>query len=423
MPGTRGWPSIRLRFLFTEFDERVGAPSGDVPLLSVSIHRGVLPRTEMTELESRADDFTAYKRVAAGDIVVNRMRAFEGGAGISPVDGMVSSDYAVLRPGARLDGRYLHHLIRSRWFVGEMIARLRGIGNIEVGNVRTPRINVDDLGDIRIGLPDRREQRAIADYLDAEVARIDSLAAVRRRSVDLARERFAASVWWATTKGVTHGPWRGSGLEWVGGIPAHWGTPAVGLMFEVQLGKMLNSDATASGKQHPYLRNENVQWDRIDLDDLNRMHFDAADRLRYGLRNGDLLVCEGGEVGRAAMWRGELPDCYYQKALHRVRARRSGNVRFLMYVLRAARERGVFTTEGNTSTIVHLTAEKLRSHRFPCPPTREQDNIVEFLDREAARIRVTEQAVERQIALLTERRQALITAAVTGHLEIPGVAA
>lgn len=278
---------------------------------------------------------------------------------------------------------------------------------------------------LSIPLPDvpLRDQRAIADYLDAEVARIDALVDARHRSAVLARERFESMVWRSVTKGLAPAPMTPSGIGWVGEMPAAWDAPAVGHVFEVQLGKMLNPEATASGEMYPYLRNENVQWDDLDLEDLNLMHFDEADRSRYELRSGDLLVCEGGEVGRAAMWRGELSPCFYQKALHRVRVRRPANTRFLMYVLRGAAGRGVFANEGNTSTIVHLTAEKLRAHRFPCPPTDEQDLIVEELDRDAATLSAAESALDRQIDLLLERRQALITAAVTGQLEIPGVAA
>lgn len=76
-------PKIRLKYLFREIDQRVGIDAADLPLLSVSIHRGVIPRAEMTDWESRADEFSGYKRVARGDIVINRMSAFEGGAGIS----------------------------------------------------------------------------------------------------------------------------------------------------------------------------------------------------------------------------------------------------------------------------------------------------------------------------------------------------
>jgi type I restriction enzyme S subunit len=199
--------------------------------------------------------------------------------------------------------------------------------------------------------------------------------------------------------------------------------PTVSTNFELQLGKMLNAEAAAGPDQRPYVRNVNVQWDRLDLTDLATMHFDAADTQRFALQQGDLLVCEGGEVGRAAVWPGGVDECYFQKAIHRVRPRAGANSRFLMYCLRAAAKRSVFAVEGNTSTIVHLTGEQLRVHRFPWPPPEEQSAIVAHLDRLAKNCDAAVSTINRQIELLTERRQALITAAVTGQLEIPGVAA
>lgn len=265
-------------------------------------------------------------------------------------------------------------------------------------------------------------QRAIADYLDAETARIDALVERRVAVVDLLVERFDSDVFQQVTGGAVHGPRRPSGLEWVPEIPRDWGTPAVGANFQVQLGKMLNPDAK-QGELRPYLRNLNVQWDSIDTADLEEMDFDQDERIRFELRDGDLLVCEGGEVGRAAVWHGEVPGCYYQKALHRVRPYRNDRTRFLMYALRAAAKRGVFANEGNTSTIVHLTAEKLRAHRLPWPSVAVQTEIVERLDQEKARFDRQRASLELQVSLLQERHLALITAAVTGQIEIPGVAA
>lgn len=208
---------------------------------------------------------------------------------------------------------------------------------------------------------------------------------------------------------VVTGGRKASGLEWVGSIPAHWAAPPLGAKFEIQLGKML-SPASASGYElRPYLRNVNVQWDRLDLDDVAEMSFDTADRLRYALRPGDLLVCEGGEVGRAALWNGDLVDCYYQKALHRVRPYRRDSTRFLMYALMAAAHLGVFENEGNTSTFVHLTAEKLRAHRFPWPPTEEQRAIADYLDAETARTDAIVRARREQHGLLDQREFAMLS--------------
>ncbi len=212
-------------------------------------------------------------------------------------------------------------------------------------------------------------------------------------------------------------------LEWIERLPDHWGTPWLGADWEVQLGKMLNSEASAGQTQYPYLRNANVQWDEILLDDLSTMNFNESERDQYDLMRDDLLVCEGGEVGRSAIWPGHPADVFYQKALHRLRPLGQGNPRFLMYCLRAAAFMNVFTVQGNESTIPHLTREKLREHRFPRPPLEEQADIVQALDARLARTSGITIRLVRQIELLQERRQALITAAVTGELEIPGVAA
>jgi type I restriction enzyme S subunit len=276
---------------------------------------------------------------------------------------------------------------------------------------------------MEVRVPDAASKRSIADYLDAESAKIVALVDGRRRQELLLAERMNSTIHALVTQGLRRSELVQSGLGWAEMMPRHWGLPPVGALFEVQLGKMVNPDATQSDDKYPYLRNVNVQWDRIDLGDLNEMHFDGSDRLRYALKPGDLLVCEGGEVGRAAVWSGGPATCYYQKALHRLRPLHDASARFLMYALWAASNRGVFENEGNTSTIVHLTAEKLRAHRFPWPPRAEQDEIVRELDCARAEVARLRDHLSRQIDLLLDRRQALITAAVTGQLEIPGVAA
>src|SRR5258706_935624 len=152
------------------------------------------------------------------------------------------------------------------------------------------------------------------------------------------------------------------------------------------------------------------------------MQFDLSERRKYALAVNDLLICEGGEVGRTAIWRGELDECYIQNAVHRVRPQTGRDTpRFLYYVMYTAAHIGAFEAEGNRSTIVHLTAEKLKTHRFTYPPLAEQLAIVAFLDRETARLDALVAAKERLIALLQEKRAALISHAVTRGLN-PDVA-
>jgi type I restriction enzyme, S subunit len=208
-----------------------------------------------------------------------------------------------------------------------------------------------------------------------------------------------------------------SAPDWLPSVPHHWTVASLGFRYEVQLGKMLNPDAAGGDHLAPYLRNTDVQWGRINTDDLPSMSFDARERAKFALRPGDLLVCEGGDVGRAAIWTGELRECFYQKALHRVRPWRTGEEpRFLYYVLAAASARGAFLAEGNRSTIVHLTAEKLRAMRFPFAPPAEQRAIANFLDHKTAAFDALIAKKERLIAAAEERRDALISHVVLGAL-------
>lgn len=181
---------------------------------------------------------------------------------------------------------------------------------------------------------------------------------------------------------------------------------------------MLNPERKNGNYLRPYLRNTNVQWDYIDTNDLLVMDFPPDEWIRYRVRPGDLLVCEGGQPGRAAIWDGSIEEIYYQKALHRIRPREESTVRWLYYCLRAAAYLNVFAVQGNSTTISHLTGEQLKAQRFPFPSRAIQDQLVKVLDERTEHSRTFKAATDRQLDLLAERRQALITAAVTGQFDV-----
>lgn len=277
----------------------------------------------------------------------------------------------------------------------------------------------DDLLAEKLLLPPVEEQRRIVEYLDTETARIDDLVTEQQGLRALLDERLESLIF-RTVTGDSFRDRRSCDVGWIQSLPSHWDAEPLGRNFESSLGKMLSGEAAAGDKQFPYLRNTNVRWDHFDLTDLATMSFNERDRIRCDLRAGDLLVCEGGEVGRCAVWPGEPLGVYFQKAIHRVRPTTGGSTRFLMYAMRAAASRGVFRTEGNQSTIVHLTGEQLRRYRFPFPPIPEQAAAVNQMDQEASITGKATLEIDAQIALLQEHRQALITAAVTGGLEAVG---
>ena len=197
--GWRAGEVLRLGYLLSEIDDRLG-PAPPPPLLSVSIHHGVIPFAQANpEREPRADDLEHYKRCRRGDIVLNRMRAFQGGIGRAMEDGIVSPDYAVLRPTVRGFAGYLNHLLRSPWFVGEMEALLRGIGGVDQGNVRTPRVNWDDLRTVVVPSPPPDTQVALAERLDLELTKTSKTQQVVERQVALLQERRQALISAAVT--------------------------------------------------------------------------------------------------------------------------------------------------------------------------------------------------------------------------------
>ena len=271
--------------------------------------------------------------------------------------------------------------------------------------------------------PPAEEQRTIADFLDRETAKIDALVEKKEQLIELLQEKRTALITHAVTKGLDPDvPMKDSGIEWLGQIPAHWDVPPLYARYEVDLGKMLDSKRITGEHLLPYLRNVDVQWDRVSVDDLPEMDVLPYEIGRYTLREGDLLVCEGGEVGRTAVWRGELPVCAYQKAVHRLRPRvETEHPRFLFYVMRAAASLGVFLARRNPNTIPHLTGEQLRKYRFAFPPGEEQQAIAGFLDCETAKIDALIAKVREAIERLKEYRTALISATVTGKIDVRGL--
>lgn len=189
---TMGFTPVRLQWVMNEIDDRAGEGSGSLPLLSVSIHHGVQLRKNSTSGQQAGADLSKYKVAQAGDIVVNRMRAFQGGLGQAEISGLVSPDYAVLRPQGGLTASWAEYVMRSPQFIETMAQWVRGIGGAEQGNVRTPRINVRDLLALSIPFPPPTDRDRVTAHLDGVTGRIDGMLAKIASLRDLLVERSSA---------------------------------------------------------------------------------------------------------------------------------------------------------------------------------------------------------------------------------------
>ena len=212
--------------------------------------------------------------------------------------------------------------------------------------------------------------------------------------------------------------YKDSGVEWLGEIPVEWEVVFLKRFFNVQLGKMLQSElSTSEDTLEPYLRAANIFWTGVDLSDVRQMWFSPQEQKQYALAKGDLLISEGGDVGRSCLWNGELEHCYIQNAINRVRARGQDLTRFLYYWMYVLKHSGHIDMLCNKATIAHFTAEKVERLEVILPLLPEQRAIATFLDRETARTDALVAKKERLIELLQEKRAALISHAVTKGLD------
>jgi type I restriction enzyme, S subunit len=393
----------RVKYQYRVIDQRAG--QDPPPLMAVSIHHGVVPRDTLTDDLPRAEDLSNYKVCEPGDLVLNRMRAFQGAIGISPQRGIVSPDYLVLRPGPDVDGHYLHHLFRSTWFVGEMVSRLRGIGNTESGAVRTPRINPQDLGDIAVDLPPLDEQRRIADFLDAKTARIDRLVDAMSESLDLLEAKRRALLMSTLPSSDCTSIRLGYYLDLVTSGPRGWGE-YVGLQGT------------------PFFRSANLRRDGIEPNLEILALADAppsaeAEAARSRVRVGDVLIgITGANTGWVSLADQRIAGANVSQHVCLIRPGRMIEGRWLAYALCAPQVQEILLGSQYGGTKTQLSLSDIRDLVVPLSSLDDQQRIMKDINDGIASIMGEHALRERQIALLAERRQALITAAVTGGITV-----
>jgi|CXWL01.1.fsa_nt_gi type I restriction enzyme S subunit len=403
------------------FGQRNQTGYQELPILEVSLKTGVRVRDfENSTRKQVMADIGKYKRAAKGDVAYNMMRMWQGAVGVSPVDGLVSPAYVVARPYPQVEPRFFVALFRTGDYMSEIDNCSRGI--VKDRN----RLYWDQFKQILSPCPPPAEQAAIVRFLDWANGRLERAIRAKRQVIALLNEQKQAIIHRAVTRGLDPDvPLKDSGIPWLGKIPVHWEIISLRMRYSVELGKMLDAKRITGRNSLPYLRNRDVQWDKIIVSNLPSMDISPKEIERYTVKRGDLLVCEGGQVGRCAFWEEQLPTCGFQKALHRLRALKPASdfPRFFFYQMQLAARLGIFAADGNENTIAHLTCEKLRRRRFAFPPYAEQKAIAEQLDSELQQFQDTANRIEREIELLREYRTRLVADVVTGKLDVREVSA
>jgi type I restriction enzyme S subunit len=221
-----------------------------------------------------------------------------------------------------------------------------------------------DIDAIQFVLPALTEQQRIVDILDRAAA----IQRLRRAAEEKAREIIPALFVDMFGDPATN--------------PKGWPIATIAEVCDARLGKMLDKARQTGLPLKPYLRNTNVRWGRFDLTDVLQMGLTEKDCAEFLLVPGDVLVCEGGEVGRAAVWTGEIGECYFQKALHRLRPdpTRCAPI-YLQQIFSMMAASGQLSEYTSHSTISHLTGVKLAGIRVPLPPIDHQNLFGEYVER------------------------------------------
>lgn len=209
----------------------------------------------------------------------------------------------------------------------------------------------------------------------------------------------------------------GVGLSKPNGARTAWPVATLEQLCEIQLGKMLSPKSRTGLRPRPYLRNANVLWNRFDLSSIFEMDFSEDEETKFLLRTGDVLVCEGGEPGRAAVWGGQVSPCFYQKALLRLRPRDEVvDPHFVMFRLWLGAVTGEFTGDHAKTTIAHLPEIRLKALRIGVPPMAEQKRIVSVLSDGIARAERARAAAEAKVEVIKILPAALLRQAFSGNL-------
>ena len=411
------WNIKRIKAVLCERNESNNPIQTD-EILSLTNDRGVIPYDEKGDVGNKSkEDLTGYKLAYPGDIVLNSMNVFIGSVGLSSYFGCVSPVYYMLYPRNKNHSvSFFNYLFQTK----ELQAKLHGYGN-GIMEIRM-RIQMSKLNSVQLPVPSSDVQQKIAAYLDRKCAEIDAIIAKQQQIIEKLKEYKLSVITEAVTKGLDPNvPMKDSGVEWIGKIPEHWAIHKFCWDYSAMLGKMLDAKRITGDSLHPYIKNADVQWDFINFENLDEMDFSDEEKERYSICPGDLMVCEGGEIGKCAVVPNDAPNgIYYQKALHRVRRQRqnSGSIDFLSKVLYCMAKNNCLNTSPEKATIAHLPGDALSQLRIPAPPFREQNQIAGYLKKKCAKI--DEMAVRKQAVVekLQKYKKSLIYEVVTGKREV-----
>ncbi|HNB77153.1 MAG TPA: restriction endonuclease subunit S [Rhodocyclaceae bacterium] len=350
---------------------------------------------------------------------MNKMQAWNGVFGFAGQQyGIVSPDYSVFQVIADIEPRFYTYLFKTDLYAGVFGQLARGMGTAFL------RLNTDDFGSVDVPLPERCDQERIANFLDEQTARIDALIAEKESLLERIAEHQYSYASRLMTRGMNENTeLKPTSASELGDVPTHWTVTRLKFLGEVRSG-------VAKGKDHgerdtvrlPYLRVANVQDGYVDLGEVLDIEVGTHEVERFLLRKGDVLMNEGGDndkLGRGTVWQGQIDPCVHQNHVFAVRLFDVDLAEWVARYTSTDAARTYFYLRSKQSTnLASINQSNVRELPVPMPPDEERKMILEEIRRSAIACEELRIHVRDHVSRLREYRSSLISAAVTGQIDV-----
>jgi len=373
--------------------------------------KGIVQKESMTFQNAPS---RARRIVKKGDVIVSTVRTYL--KAIAPIrdddDTIVSTGFCVVTPKDKLHSEYAGYLLRSSYFVEKVVS-------ISVG-VSYPATNASDIANIKLPLPTYSEQQQIATFLDKETTQIDTLIEKQQKLIELLKEKRQALISHAVTKGLNPNvPLKESGVEWLGEVPAHWEVKRYkNVTRRIDVGIAEAATHAYVDKGIPILRSTNVGENYLKLDNILYIfeEFAIKNQNKF-LYENDIVTVRTGYPGRSAVIPKEL-DMSHCFTLLIATPNETVVSEFLCYALNSEIGKKYFDLQSWGTAQKNISVPILQNFFIAIAPLYEQLAIVEYLKDKCGKLDSLIKKASQAIALLKERRTALISAAVTGKIDV-----
>lgn len=408
------WQRISIREVTKSVAQR---SRPDLPLLAVYRDYGVIYRDSRDDNHNTIpQDLSNYKVVKPGNLVLNKMKTWQGSLGVSSFSGIVSPAYIVCEVSTGVNSRFLNYLLRCSRYIF--------IYNKISYGVRVDQwdMHYEDFKQITIFLPPPEEQKAIAHFIDRKLEQIEQFIRNKKRLIELLNEQKTAIINRAVTKGINpNAPMKHSGIEWLGEIPSHWEVIKLGRLCKVT--KLTGFEYTKLWKTDPQgeiiaLRGLNIKNNRLIIDDVERISAELSNQLnRSKLFAGDIVFPCTGTLGHGALIE-ENDKFHINQNIAKITPTESFNSEFLLYVLCCSSMQYQINRLNSSGLQPVLLIGTIRNLIIQIPSKVEQEQIVQWIKRTIAKIDLAIAQVEKEIELIQEYRTTLISDAVTGKIDV-----